>query len=537
MIAGLWCSIAACHKEETRDEPARAPAVAPRDEPARPVAAQMSRPAIDRAWIDTCLGAPTPIPWEPVHLAAAVAAARAALDGATDVPRIESPSYAPARQAEVAWTVASAALDAKREAAVLVDGAFAAATAVANASKRDRVLLWGALALRRPDPARAATWAAAIKDPSYQPELAAHEVVRLAHDGDGRAAVVAIAKLSPQWDLRGDVEDWHGYPRWLGSAATAACVAVAASAFASSADARPLVEAAERLTAKVTEEWRQNREVRALALAWARIGDLDRAFAAVSRMPGTERAGAIVALLDGFGDAPGVDLAHVDALARKAIAATRQAPFVLTGSAADRASLDDFIGQAVVGEVVAALARRHLARGDLRGASAAVDAIPTNLSKHHEAALQLACARKVAPGDLPADYAANLAAAAAQVGCLDVMQRVLAGARFGDRIAQNIAWPMLAAGRLDETLALVRTIAELAPGRAAGLHAGLALALAQAGRGADARAVVVAIPRQPEIIEQGVVAAAYGAVVALVAAGDLAGARALEGTLAPRLGR
>jgi len=117
------------------------------------------------------------------------------------------------------------------------------------------------------------------------------------------------------------------------------------------------------------------------------------------------------------------------------------------------------------------------------------------------------------------------------------MQRVLAGARFGDRIAQNIAWPMLAAGRLDETLALVRTIAELAPGRAAGLHAGLALALAQAGRGADARAVVVAIPRQPEIIEQGVVAAAYGAVVALVAAGDLAGARALEGTLAPRLGR
>ena len=492
---------------------------------------------IDLTWIDSCLGTPSPVAWEPTHLVAAAAAARAALDGATDVPRIDIPSYAPERQAEIAWTVAAAARAAKRDATALVEGAFAAAKAVTDPAKRDRVLAWGAIELRRDDAATARAWAAAIADPGYKPELAAHEVVRLAHAGDAAAAVVVLAKLPPQWAVRTDVTAWHGYPRWLGSAAAAACVATASSVFAASRDARVFVTAAEAATATITEAWRQNREERAVALAWARIGELDRAFAAASRMPGSERASAIALLLDGFGDAPGVDLVHLEALARKAIAATRQAPFVLGGSASDRAALTAFVGQAVVGEVVAALARRHLARGDLTGASALVDAIPTSLATHHEAALQLACARKAADAlALPVDYAANLAAAAAQVGCFDAMQRVLDGAPHADRIAENVAVATLADGRVDAVLALVHAIPSLSPARAASLHGDLGFALARAGRGAEALAVIAAIPAQPKNLEDGVVAAGYRGVVALVAAGDPAGARALQAELQRRHG-
>jgi hypothetical protein len=499
--------------------------------PTKPTKPTSVRPSIDAGWIDRCLGAPSRMSLDPTHLVAAAPAARAALDGGADVPRVEVTSYAPARQAEVAWTVASAALGAKRDAGALVDRAFTEADKVSEPYKRDRVLAWGAIELRRAgDTDRATTWVAAIKDADYKPELAAAEVARFAAAGDGEAARKAFAALPPMWSLRSDVEFWPGYPRWIGSAAAAACVALASPAFATSPAARQLVEDADQRTAKVSEAWRQNREYRALALAWARVGDLDRAMVATSRMPGSERSDAIVAILDDFGDAPGVDLARVGALARKAIAASRTAPLVL--GANPQNEMDTFVGQAVTADVVAALVRRHLVRGDRRTAKAAADSIPTNLSKHYEAALQVDCQARLDTRD----YAANLAAAAAQVKCFDVMQRILQTETYGDRIAENIAWSTIATNHLDTALPMLRTITQLAPDRAAPLHGDLAFALARAGRGTDAVAVINAIPTQPyKNHEAAVLASGYRSIVVLVTLGDVTSAKALDALLAPRL--
>jgi hypothetical protein len=541
LLVVVW-SMAGCRKKEATHH-----AASPRDGGAVTTAPTRPAPlAIDHGWIDRCLGERRPVPWEPDAIIASLAAANAALDGATEVPRVDAKSHAPERAGEITWMVAFATLAAGRDASSLLDAAFAAATAVTDPAPRDRLLGWGAVELRRYDAARAATWAAAIKQPDYKPELAAYEVARLAASGDLEAARSALATLPPMWGLRTDVEYWNGYPRWLGSAAAAACVALAAPKAAASPAARALVEQADSLTANITEEWRQNREYRALALAWARIGDIDRAMLAASRMPGTERSGAIVDVLDGLSDAKTLDLAHVAALAKKAIAASRTAPLVLADPKTDRAELSDFIGQAVEGEVVAALARRYIARGNLTSAKAAVDAIPTNLSSHHEVALQLACARKktgevtldAIVATLPGAYEANLAAAAAQVGCIDVLNEILRRAQYGERIAENVAWSTLAAGRLDDTLLLLRSVEQLAATRVAGLHADLAYALARAGRVTDAVAVLHAIPELPyKTFEQLVLAAGYRAVVTLVAAGDVTGAKAIQAELAPRLAR
>jgi len=521
-----------CHsKDATSDEIAKPTKPTTPSEPTKRPEPTSVKSSIDAGWIDRCLRAPSRMSLDSTYLVAAAPAARAALDGVADVPRVEVTSYSSERQAEVAWTVASAALGAKHDAGALVDRAFVEADKVSEPHKRDRVLAWGAIELRRAgDTDRATKWVAAIKRVDYTPELAANEVARFAAAGDGDAARKALATLPPMWSLMSDVEFWPGYPRWIGSAAAAACVALSSPAFATSPAARQLVDDADKLTAKVSEDWRQNREYRALALAWARVGDLDRAMVTTSRMPGSERSDAIVAILDDFGDAPGVDLAHVGALARKAIAASRTAPLVL--GANPPADMATFVGQAVTADVVAALVRRHLARGDRSAAKAAADSIPTNLSKHYEAALQVDCHATLDTRD----YGANLAAAAAQVKCFDAMQRIVQTEAYGDRIAENIAWSTIATNRLEIALPMLRTITQLAPDRAAPLHGDLAFALARAGRGADAIAVIKAIPTQRyKNHEAAVLASGYRSIVVLVAGGDVTSAKALDALLVPRL--
>ncbi len=498
---------------------------------------------LDRAWSDCCLGTPRAISWEPEHIIAAVAAATLALDGFDSAPAIEHKPYAPARQAEVDLALVCAAHATGRDARSIIDRALAAARSVTDEAARDRVLAWGVVLLRAADDSRADAWAKEIRAPDYGPELAAHEVVRLAHAGKLADATTALVALPPLWGVRTDVECWHGYPRWLGSAAATAALALAAPIDTSAAQA--LVAAADALSLQIAEDWRKNREYRALALAWGRAGDLGRALSAASHMPGIERAGAIAELLDRFGDAPPANVDRLAALAQSAFAAPTGAPFV-SGAVTDRAGLSDFIAQATAGEIAAALVRRHLARGDLHAAEAAAVAIPSNLSAHHEAMLQVGVAR-IAAGErsvddvlaaLPDAYGPNLAAAAAQAGSVDVMQAIVNREPFGDRVAQNVAWPLIATGRLDTARALLQGIDELAPSRAPALHGELLFALARAGRPADAQAVLSAIPTlKSRTLEQTVLAAGHRAIVELVALGDVAAARTLHERLAPRLAR
>jgi hypothetical protein len=511
-------------------------------------------PPLDRAWSDCCLGTPRAISWEPEHIIAAVAAATLALDGFDSAPTIEPKPYAPARQAEVDLALARAALAAKRDAGSIFDRAFASARSVSEDAKRDRALAWGAVELRVAGDARADAWAAEIGTRDYTPELAAYEVIRLAHAGKLSEATTALAALPPLWGVRTDVEYWHDYPRWLGSAAGAAAMALAAPIEARAAQC--LVDAADALSLQITEDWRKNREYRALALAWGRAGNLERAFAAASRMPGIERARVIAELLDRFGDAMVTSVGrsgdalpakveHLAALAKASFAAPTGAPLVI-GAVTDRAALSDFIAQATAGEIAAAIVRRHIARGDLAAADAAAAAIPSNLSAHHEAVLQAGCARLAVDARaledvlaaLPDAYGSNLAAAAAQVGNVDVMQAIVTREPFGDRIASNVAWPMIATGRLDTARVLLQGIHELAPGRAPALHGELLSAFARAGRPADAIAVLTAIPTlKSKTLEQTVLAAGHRAVVELVALGEGAAARELHELLAPRLAR
>jgi hypothetical protein len=502
-------------------------------------------------WIDRCLGDARRVSWEPDQLTAAVAGATMALDGHVARPTIEATSYAPARQAEVDWTIALAALATNQgAAAATVDRAFATADQIGDAAARDRILLWGAIELRaRGDMARAAQWAAALRNDDHRRELVADDVRRRAESGDLDGAQEAIATLPPIWSLRVDVESWHGYPRWVGSAAAAACAALASPRVASSPAARAVAEAAERLSTQITEEWRQNREHRALALAWARLGDLERAMFAASRMPGSERSSTLVELLDLFGDAPGVELARLEVDARRAIAATRSAPLVLSDAKTDPDALHAFVGDVVVGEIGAAIARRHLAREDLVLAGAAIQAIPTHLSAHHEAALQLACARlkrgettveRVVASLSPDDpMIGNLIGAASRVGCLEVVHALLRGARHADRLAANETWRSILQARFDDATALLCSAWDrLTPIDRGELQAGLVSALSRAGRLSDALAVSSSMPaHDAELPEKMALAADHRLIVSLAATGELPKAQALRVALAPRLAR
>ena len=388
--------------------------------------------------------------------------------------------------------VAYATLAAGRDASSLLDAALAAATAVTDPAMRDRLLGWGAVELRTYDVSsppppqlprarlQARARRARCRSPrgSRRPRRSSHRARRAAADVGTPHRRRVLARLPALDRQRSCSGVRSSSPEGCG---VTVCAHVRRAGRGADLEGHRGVAA-------------ESRVPRARAGLGADRRS-DRAMLAASRMPGTERADVIVDVLDGVADTKTLDLAHVAALANKAIAAaaTRAKPLVLTDPSTDRAELNDFIGQAALGEVVAALARRYIARGDLASAKAAVDAIPTNLSSHHEAALQLGCARK-AKGEvtldaivaaLPAAYDANLAEAAAQVGCVDVMKAILGRASYGERIAENVAWSTLASGRLDAALALLRAIDVLDATRVASLHADLAFALARAGRATD----------------------------------------------------
>jgi tetratricopeptide (TPR) repeat protein len=495
----------------------------------------------DESWIDRCVGARDRVSLEPEQLTAAVAAATVALDGRVSPPEIEPQMFFPQRHFEVAWTVALGALVTGRDAGELVERALAATSVIKKPGDRDRALLWGALELRAHGYSDGAThWTAGIQDADAKHELAAGDVARLAERGDIERARRALAELPAMWSIRSDVTAWHGYPRWLGSAAAAAAVVAAP-------ETRGLVEDAERLSESIDQDWRRNREQRALALAWARLGDLERAFVAASRMPGSERADALVELLDRFGDAPGLEVATLARLARRAMASTRSAPFILTDSVGDRAELADFVGQATEAQVEAAIARRHLARGDLAAARKLAERLPANLSAREESALQVQCAR-LRLGEIGIDelmatvptsdwIVPNLVDAAASSGCVPVVQALLPRAQYPDRIARNVIQRLTANGWLEAALAMLRGVGEhIGPFDRAETQAQLAMALATAGRFDDAIALVRAahdMPRADEVL----LVAGHRVIVVLAAAGETAKASALRADLAPRLRR
>lgn len=479
--------------------------------------------------------------WAPEQLEAATAAAAMAIDG---TPRPPAGPFTPEAEARIEWAIARAALITAHDASTPLARALAATLRIDEPHARDRLLLWGALQLRASgDTARVAEWAGAITDDDHRREIVAHDVRLYADAEQLDAARSALAALPAMWTLRVDVENWHGYPRWIGSTAAAAATALASARVAAAPGARELLEQAQAATLPV-EDWRANREYRALALAWARVGDLDRAFQMTMRMPGSERASAIVELLDRFGDAPGLTATYLETIARTAAAATRDAPLVVASSV-DRAPLSAMVDQVVLGDVVAALARRYAARDDLAGAQALVESLSDTLAVRQEAALQLACAR-LRRGELSLDEVVqsaaahdrlrpNLVAAAADVGATDVALALVRGARQPERLATATIARAIRDGRFEDAATMLRGVA-MTPYDRSEQHAALVSALARAGRVVDALTAWDAIPEHPAgIPERIALAAGFRLVVALVATGETSRAEDLHRLLAIRL--
>jgi len=463
-------------------------------------------------WLDRLLGQARWPSWEPDQLTAAVAAATLVLEGKVTRPRVEVPSYAPARQFEVDWALALALRAVGRDAGAEIERAWKSANAIEQPAAKQRALLWGAIELRDE------RWSV---DGEYRYELAARDAS-------------AIAALPATWTLRTDVEAWHGYPRWLGGAAMAASVI----------GERELVAAVE--DKPIDEDWRANREYRALAIAWARLGETERAFAAASQMPGSERASAIVELLELVGD-EAVD--RLAALANGAMQATKTAPFVIVGGVAkrarDREALREFAEQANDASVVAAIARRHLVAGDAEAARALIATIPDNLSVRHEAALQIECARVQRDdepldellGKLPRDdyMVPNLVRAAGDMRCMPIVHALVRDAKLGDRFAAAQIRRFIYQSHLDDAAALLRWAWQrMTPVARSEAQAELVGAFAEAGRPVDALALFRSVPaHEAPICERSALAAGYRLIVPLVVAEH--GASELYAELGERL--
>lgn len=496
-------------------------------------------------WSERCLGDTQTIAWSPEQLVGARAAAASALDGT-----VELPDVGPARRADVAWMVAEAALEAAHDASAALAQAFAAADGIADPTARDRALLRGALALREHgDLAGSARWASALQQERSRHEVVASDVRLLADAGNFDGARAALAAIPHSWTLLGDYEHWHGYPRALGSVAMAACVALGSARVASSPHAVALVEDAERATAFVDEEWRQNREYRAIALAWARLGQLERALVTTAKMPGSERAAAIVTVLDRFGDDPKADIERLDIIARQAVLAKRSEPLVITDERVGLRGTGLFVDQVVLAEVIAALARRYIARGDLAAAAEAVSSISPDLASHHEAHLQLQAAGlrrgESTLEDVLEDLStnellvANLARAAAAIPDVEIMHAILRSARHPQRIAANETRRAIQQLRLEDAAALLASSwSVLHSYDRADLHAALVDAHVTIGRIGDALQVWSSIaPHDEPTPEQIALAAGLRLVVALVANGEAGKAQVLRGAIAQRLAR
>ncbi|MFN0249644.1 MAG: hypothetical protein ACKV2T_22360 [Kofleriaceae bacterium] len=533
-VVFLVCVSIACREKTTHEEPTTA---VPKTE------------HVDIEWIDRCLGERRIVVGHPDFVTMSAAAARAALHGGSYVP--EPIGAISEHRALTTWMVAYGRLVAGRDAGALLDAALTEATAIQEATlepvtqkpfgviKRDWLLAWGAIELRHRDPKRAARWAAAVSDPAFRAELAAYVAVDFAAAGDVERARLAITALPGAWSWFG-TRHTNGYPRALGGAATAVCVALAAPRAAGSPAAYSVVEAAESRVGTIEEPTRRQREYRALALAWARVGDLERALVAISKIQGDERARAME-FLDDFGDAPTVDLTHLARLACAAIATENNA-----SRSNHPANVTELVHNKAKAVLATILMRRSIARNDLRTAATIADAIPTAYSEHYAAKLQLGCARAArgettidaVVAELPASYESVLVDAAAKVDCIDAMKKLLERKRDSPP-AKEAAISAIAAGRLDRALAMIRSLDVLAVEQASMVHAELLVALVHANRPNDAITVLRAIPEQLRTAydEELVADAGYRAVIILVAAGDLAAAKELDAMLAPRMAR
>ncbi|HEU0036172.1 MAG TPA: hypothetical protein VFQ53_36415 [Kofleriaceae bacterium] len=498
----------------------------------------------DPSWFDRAVPGWRSVSFDPDQLRAEHAAAAIAFGGPLVLPTTEPATYKPGRPAEIAFPAMLAALDTGRG-SQLVDEVDAVLEAISTPDVHWRLRLWGAYELlARGDRVRAERWVRWIPDVRYRDEYLGHELARRAQHGDVRGALDAIDRLPAEWALMSDMEYWAGYPRWLGSVAAAACAALAYRGV--SADAgRALVERAEQRTLEHDgEDWRANREQRALAFAWARLGDLERAWTAIGRMPGSERSKAISDLLDEVATSTTTDLAQLRDLARRALGTPE--PDAAEGDRSE--DIHDFIETAMAGDVNFALVRAYLRRGDVAAAEATFDTIPSNLSVCYEAALVLECAR-LARGETTLDevlgvvpgehYRANLVGAAMHAGCAPVIAPLLRGVRYPERIAANHLNAMLAAWQLGPALTMVQALRDvLSSGDRGELQLRLVRALVAAGQPLAALDVMRQLPPiEYPYPERMAVCAGFTAVVALVAAGHIAEAHALHADVAARLAR
>jgi hypothetical protein len=268
-------------------------------------------------------------------------------------------------------------------------------------------------------------------------------------------------------------------------------------------------------------------------------------------MPGSGRGTVIAALLDDFGDSSRVELGELERLARAAIAAPRGAPIVISDrdrfeapDAAERAARADFVDQVVTAEVVAAIARRHMVRGDLAAAESLIATIDDGFSLYHEAQLQLACVLH-ARGELDlADvvdgiganpFSANLISAAMRVDGVEIAATLARSVKHGGRIAGNVAHELVDRGRSEVARALVLAAwDQIVMIEQADLQALLAGAFARDGRWADAIAMLETQHRAA-IPERVVIAAGLRLVVAMALAGVVQPARELRDALRQRL--
>lgn len=492
------------------------------------------------AWADRCLGHTRVISWNPEQTVAAIAAGNLVVDGTVTPPVIKPPSYAPEREFEVDWTLALAQRAVGADATALVERAFASASAIKNGGARDRALLWGALVL---DSGAAARWEQGLSAEDFRHELAGNRVRVRAEAGDLDGARRALQALPPTWGIRTDAEYWYGYPRWLGSPAAAACVALSSPAVATLPAARTLVEEAERRSSKIDESWRQNRELRTLALAWLRVGDGERALAAASRMPGSERGEALVELI-GLADET-IAPARLEQLARGALAATREAPLVIADSEATRADVAAAVDGLLEAALEAALARRRALRGDLAGADELIARIAPSTSARHEAALHVGCVRIARGGTKLADVLAaapdgllrsNLVRAAIADGCTPMVDALLPGEpHAGNLIAGSLA-DLISDGRLSEAAELLqRQHDRMQRIDRAEAMVMLVHRMVGAGMTREAVALFTRMPRDTDLIEWRHLIAGHMLVVALAANGAPDEARRLRDELAPRV--
>jgi hypothetical protein len=371
-------------------------------------------------------------------------------------------------------------------------------------------------------------------------ERRARDSVARAASGDLVGAREGVAALPPTWSVYSDPFGGAAH-RWLGSPAMAACMSLVPDAAARATGARELVEAAEAVTRHVNDDWRRNREWRAIATAWARVGDPERALAAAVQMPGSERAELIGELVRDLGpDVPADRFARLVAGARAALATKPGTPLVIPDRAdGPSKELTDVVQGSIAGEVEAALVVALVARGDLDGAQAGIARIPDNLAAHARALGAYACglarAKRAAPSDA-ISFAEAYVSGLADAGC-GAEARAFAGAG-GDVLARQTIAALLADSLVDDAADVYADHRAGWDGAPGADQLCLVLdALARAGRVDHARLLLAAEPpAKYPLIRQEISTCGLRVVPAMVRAGRADEARRLRDRMEARAG-